>query len=633
MTDAYMEIKPDSAYYYAKELDALARKMNFKLNEAYGLDQMAYALLNLGDYPNSLHTFLSAYAIADDSKSEKNILPEKYLGPVLFLKRPVTAHLLRLDILARVIHYIGILYETAGKLDKELYYYLSAKSLKEEIENRYELTTVYSTLGRAYMAKKMPDSALFCEQKAYDLAMETGNKLYLGSILLNIGRIYSSKGNKPLAIQYYRRAHDASREQGYLRGVVACNLLLADLSKESGNIDSGLFFAKAALDVAKYQNVPSLLLRSYNSLAGIYAFIHKNDSVVKYQALVIKINNDIFNSKQQQEFQSIDFEDQQRKLKMEIAREASQNRLRIYLLLLGLFIILSVAIVLWRISVVRRRTNILLQNQKNKIQNTLTELKETQSQLIQSEKMASLGQLTAGIAHEIQNPLNFVNNFSEVNTELIGEMKQELKAGNGTEAMAIADDIEVNEQKINHHGKRADAIVRDMLQHSRAGNGQREFRNLNTVADEYLRLCYHGIKDKDSTLDVLLETNYDERVGEIKMIPQDIGRVLLNLYTNAFFAMAEKRKLKIPGYHPTLTVTTKKLTGKVELRIRDNGTGISENTVEKIFQPFFTTKPTGQGTGLGLSIAYDVITVEHGGIIRVETQEKVFTEFIVQLPG
>ncbi len=292
---------------------------------------------------------------------------------------------------------------------------------------------------------------------------------------------------------------------------------------------------------------------------------------------------------------------------------------------------------------VQQRTAELSQ-QKDALQNTLAVLKSAQTQLIQSEKMASLGELTAGIAHEIQNPLNFVNNFSEVNTELIDELQAELKAGNTKDAFSILNDIKENELKINHHGKRADAIVKGMLQHSRSSTSQKEPTDINALADEYLRLTYHGLRAKDKTFNATIQTDFDKSlsadeagIGTINIVPQDIGRVLLNLYTNAFYAVTEKKKQKpearLPdgqGYEPKVLVSTKRINEKVEIRVRDNGNGIPQKVVDKIFQPFFTTKPTGQGTGLGLSLSYDIIKA-HGGEIRVESREGEGSEFVVQL--
>jgi signal transduction histidine kinase len=265
------------------------------------------------------------------------------------------------------------------------------------------------------------------------------------------------------------------------------------------------------------------------------------------------------------------------------------------------------------------------------LENTLKNLKATQQQLVQREKMASLGELTAGIAHEIQNPLNFVNNFSEVSTELIEEMKQELKAGKNDDAIAIANNLQRNLQKIHHHGQRADAIVKGMLQHSRAGVGKKEATDINAMADEYLRLSYQGLRAKDKSFNATIETDFDKTIDKIEAIPQDIGRVLLNLYNNAFYAVAEKTRTSDEGYLPSISVSTKRLNNIVEIIVRDNGVGIPQKVVDKIFQPFFTTKPTGQGTGLGLSLSYDIIKA-HGGEITVESKEGEATQFVVVLP-
>jgi len=324
----------------------------------------------------------------------------------------------------------------------------------------------------------------------------------------------------------------------------------------------------------------------------------------------------------------------------------------IYLVLLALAI---GGFIKWRTSVLQQEKDILenkvalrtkeLKEEKDIVESTLTELKSTQAQLIQSEKMASLGELTAGIAHEIQNPLNFVNNFSEVSTELIKEMVEEVDKGNTEEVKAIAIDLIQNLEKINHHGKRAGDIVKGMLQHSRSSSGVKEPTDINALCDEYLRLTFHGLRAKDKNFNATIKTDFDNSIGKINIIPQDIGRVILNLLNNAFYVVNEKKKSPHPlkgsseTYEPTVTVTTRRLSsplasgdgGKVEIRVTDNGNGIPQKVLDKIFQPFFTTKPTGQGTGLGLSLAYDIIKA-HGGEIKVETKESEGTTFIIQLP-
>lgn len=268
--------------------------------------------------------------------------------------------------------------------------------------------------------------------------------------------------------------------------------------------------------------------------------------------------------------------------------------------------------------------------QKEELQHALNDLKATQSQLIHAEKMASLGQLTAGIAHEIQNPLNFINNFSDVNRELLHEMDEEIKKGNLDEVKLLAKDVIANQEKILHHGKRADSIVKGMLQHSRNSSGQKEPTDINKLADEYFRLSYHGIRAKDKSFNSNLVTDFDEKIPPINIVPQEIGRVLLNLVTNAFYAVGEKAKEASADYHPSVSISTKKVGNKIHVTVTDNGDGIPSEVKDKIFQPFFTTKPTGQGTGLGLSMSYDIVRT-HGGEIKVNSSDKG-AEFIVTLP-
>ncbi len=290
--------------------------------------------------------------------------------------------------------------------------------------------------------------------------------------------------------------------------------------------------------------------------------------------------------------------------------------------------------------VVMERTAELV-SQKEELEHAINDLRATQAQLVQREKMASLGELTAGIAHEIQNPLNFVNNFSEVSVELSDELQQEVTKLSIAEPeknnlFHVIKDIRSNQEKINFHGKRADSIVKGMLLHSRKSSGQKELTDINMLADEYMQLSYHGLRAKDKSFNATLDKHYDETLGKINVVPQDIGRVFLNLFTNSFYAVTEKKQKKEEAgqpYEPVVSIVTKKLGGQAEIRIRDNGLGMNRDILDKIFQPFFTTKPTGQGTGLGLSISYDIITKIHGGQMNVNTKEGEFAEFILLLPA
>lgn len=271
-----------------------------------------------------------------------------------------------------------------------------------------------------------------------------------------------------------------------------------------------------------------------------------------------------------------------------------------------------------------------LTKQKEELEEALLELKATQVQLIQAEKMASLGELTAGIAHEIQNPLNFVNNFSELTNELIDEMNEEIDKGDYEEVKTLAIDIRENLEKINHHGKRADSIVKGMLMHSRTSSGQKNLTDINSLVDEFLRLSYHGLRAKDKSFNSDFKTNFEPGLPKVAVIPQDMGRVFLNLINNAFYAVNEKKK-GAEDFKPLVEVSTKNLGKSVQITISDNGGGVPEHIKSKIFQPFFTTKPTGQGTGLGLSLSYDIVKA-HGGKLSVESKVGEGTSFSIQLP-
>ena len=617
----YAELNPDSAYYYAEKALTLARQLQLRIDEGASLHEMSYAFLNQGNYPRSLQSGLSALGILDDPASEANVLVGNFPGDDALNYRVAPPRAQRLSELAFTHQVLGILYANSNNYEKAWHHHLVARQNAIQSGNIPIQGIVELTFNRVYLNLKKSDSALTSIQRAHDWAMQSGYKRYLGSVLLNMGRTYATLGDTSLANDYYRKSLVVSGEHGYHRGVVASSLLLADYYTKSGKHDSAFQYMNRALSGAKNLDAPDLLLRVYTALTHYYRNTANNDSVVKYQALIIQINDSRFNTKQAQQFQNIDFDAQQRKEEIMATRREYQNRMQKYFLIGGLGSVLIVAIILFLNNKQKQKTNSIL----NK---TLSELKSTQAQLIQSEKMASLGELTAGIAHEIQNPLNFVNNFSEINDELLQELKAEADKGNLDEVKAIAKDIEFNSEKINHHGKRADAIVKGMLQHSRTSTGLKEPTDLNALADEYLRLAYLGLKAKDKSFNSTIKTELDTGVGKINVNPQDMARVMLNLINNAFYAVNEKQKQQLNGYEPTVIVSTERHGGKVEIRVKDNGNGIPQQILDKIFQPFFTTKPTGQGTGLGLSLSYDIVTAQ-GGELKVETKEGEGSEFII----
>ncbi|MEP6727649.1 MAG: ATP-binding protein, partial [Bacteroidota bacterium] len=325
-----------------------------------------------------------------------------------------------------------------------------------------------------------------------------------------------------------------------------------------------------------------------------------------------------------------DFQKRQEIQAAEKAKSEQLARTKQVALIIGLLLVLILAIVLFNGYRNKHKANQLLEN-------AMTDLQSAQAQLVQNEKMASLGELTAGIAHEIQNPLNFVNNFSELNREMISDLNNALQKGDIEEARQITSDLEGNEEKVMHHGKRADAIVKNMLQHSRGAAGQREPINVNSLADEYIKLALNGQRSKDKGFNATVETNFDNSIGTVLIIPSEIGRVLLNLLNNAFYAVSAKNFETAPeGFEPRILVSTKLAryaAGKtgIEIKVKDNGPGIPATNLNKIFQPFFTTKPTGQGTGLGLSLSYDIVKA-HGGELVAESREGQGSEFTIRLP-
>jgi two-component system, NtrC family, sensor kinase len=409
---------------------------------------------------------------------------------------------------------------------------------------------------------------------------------------------------------------------------------ISALYKTLNKPDSSIYYAERGIEEANKISYISGILEGSKILAEYYESIDPQKAL-KYFKLTSETEKKLYGSGNMQVMKDMIAQSDKKQVEIETAKVEYQNRLRMNAILGIAFTLLVIAIFLFINS--RRK-----QKAKLKIEKAYDLLKSTQAQLIQSEKMASLGELTAGIAHEIQNPLNFVNNFSEVNSELIDELDEEAIKGNLEEVRTIAKDIKENGQKINHHGKRASDIVKGMLQHSRTSSGVKEPTDINALADEYLRLAYHGLRAKDKSFNAEFKTDFDPNLPKISVIPQDIGRVLLNLINNAFYAVAPpppKGGIEDPNYihKPTVTVSTSYLPlsggmrGACLISVKDNGPGIPSSIKDKIFQPFFTTKPTGQGTGLGLSLSYDIVKA-HGGEIKVESREGEGTEFIIQLP-
>ncbi len=475
-------------------------------------------------------------------------------------------------------------------------YAIKAAKLGEKMGDKGIQAASFSKAALAKANLNQHSEALMLAKRAIALADTVDQPLITNQAYSSMGFVLKSQKKWKEAIQFYEKSLASLKD--------------ADLFiEENGNL------FKEMSECYEQTGNMAKALEMYKQYTVIADSVHSRDNIQKATELTMNFE--------------FDKKEQAAKVKQDAKDELNQTRMIGLLSGLGLSLIIIIGALIGYRG--KQRANALLRKQNDEIENTLVRLKEAQSQLIHSEKMASLGELTAGIAHEIQNPLNFVNNFSEVSNELIDEMREELAKGNGQLASEIAGDIRQNLEKISHHGKRADAIVKGMLQHSRSSSGVAEPTDINALADEYLRLAYHGLRAKDKDFNANLKTDFDVTVGKINVVPQDIGRVILNLITNAFYAVTEKEKQGLSGYEPTVSVSTTKVRDMIEVKVADNGNGIPQKVLDKIFQPFFTTKPTGQGTGLGLSLAYDIVKA-HGGKLKVETKEGDGSVFIIQLP-
>ena len=627
----------DSALVYSKQLLPLTQKLNYKIDEAYAMDLIA-DIMNYQNNQKTLETFFKGVEIAENRGSENNILPLKYLKMMIYWHPNFTSLLaknnwspgyFRRAILASLYQDLGHAYGKIMPNQQKLLFYMSkAIELYKLQKDTFGIGLSYVNIAEYFNSTDQLDSSLSYAEKAYDMY-----KAYTGKhqgdenmALSLIGTIHFKKGYYPPAINELRQSIQMGLIYQQAENWLAYFTLSEYFFKIGAN-DSSLYYAHKTYDITRQINLPEEMQKASAMLARVYEKKGINDSALKYFGVSLALSDSINNADKKRKLQSQDFEEQvhQQELQNEKAK------VKLYSLLGGLAILLIVAFFLFKNNLQRKKINRILQKKNREIEKTLNDLKSTQAQLIQSAKMASLGELTAGIAHEIQNPLNFVNNFSEVNKELLSEMKSEMDNGNLDDAKAIANDVIANEEKINHHGKRADAIVKGMLQHSQASTGKKEPTDINTLADEYLRLSYHGFRAKDKEFNATMKTDFDKNIEKIKIIPQDIGRVLLNLYNNAFYAVKEKSKQQNENYEPTVRIVTKKIADKILITVSDNGNGIPQKVLDKIFQPFFTTKPTGQGTGLGLSLSYDIIKA-HGGEIKVETKEGEGSEFIIIIP-
>jgi signal transduction histidine kinase len=604
LAEAYRSAFPDSALFYGQRSLSLARRAKFPKGEIRGLLGISVVQRDLGNHSIALDDALKAVEIAKTN----NVLQE------------IPISLIR----------VGNVYLYSRNFREALKNYLLAdEALKVTPDDFYQAVN-WIFMSSSYTELNELDSALEFIHKAFPALSRYDNlsPLYFRTL----GRIQAKSGNNQLALDNYRQGIKSALTKGDLRTGSTLFNSAAALYRKMGLVDSAIYYAKQGFHYGQDLAFKNQILDASTLLADLYEEKKDISQSLYYHKMASAAKDSMYSAQKMYAMQSVIMNEQERQRESEAAKIAYQNKVRQLALMAGLLVFLVIASILYRNTVYKQKANTLLKKQKQEIQDTLTELKATQAQLIQSEKMASLGELTAGIAHEIQNPLNFVNNFSDLNTELITEASLAMDVGNQSEVKKLLSSISQNEEKIKIHGRRAENIVRGMLQHSRESKGQKEPTDINLLADECLRLSYQGLFAKDINFNAALHTDFDQTIGKINIMPQEMGRVFLNLFSNAFYAVSEKKKLLPEGYEPAVSVASSSQNGSVIIKVRDNGNGIPEKVISKIFQPFFTTKPTGQGTGLGLSLSYDIVKA-HGGEIKVTTKEGGGSEFIIQLPS
>ncbi len=622
LAQQYSFFKPDSGIKIVQHAYSLAVSTKFTRYQRRSLVLLANLYVGVGNFPKAMQLYYDALRLAEIEHDDYAII--------------------------QTYNNMGSTYAQMADFPKALQYLRLAKqkhadylAKNKNVPAKFRRTYVYilNNLAETFLFSDQLDSAALYLDAGIKAQEQAHFYDLKGAFMADLGILQGRRGHPDTAMKYFHQAEKAQLTTKDLTNLDILYFAEAHLYKRINKTDSAIFYAQKALSSAREGNYLPDAERASKLLYQLYDQQHNITLAYKYYKTATEISDSLINRDKIRELASLDFEDKQKRQELAAAKIEYEAAVRSYVLGGGIVVLLLLAFIFWRNARQRKEANNLLQQQKEEIEATLEQLKATQTQLVQSEKMASLGELTAGIAHEIQNPLNFVNNFSEVSAEMIEEMQEELKNGDKEEAIAISEDIKENLQKIRHHGKRADGIVKGMLEHSRASTGKKESTDLNKLADEYLRLAYHGLRAKDKSFNAELITNFDDKLPKVNAVVQDMGRVLLNLFNNAFYAVQQKAKTAGSDYKPTVEITTsaprppKGGAEGVVVSVRDNGTGIPDNIKEKIMQPFFTTKPTGEGTGLGLSLSYDIVVKGHGGSISINTNESEGTEMIVSLPA
>jgi two-component system NtrC family sensor kinase len=598
LCNQYMFNKPDSALFYGYQAINIAREVGFPKGEVDAMQASAIALNTLGNFSKAFQITLQGVNLA-------NKIGQKEMKGMLLLG------------LGHTYTNIGD-YKNASKYFQQAYLVLDSVQ-KSEAHPLPMATLAISYLGNAYLELNKIDSATFYNQMAYEKSIQLETNWLSNITLINQARVEERNGHFDLAKSYL---YQSTKEATSTFWLFQANFDMAQLHYRLGESDSSIFYATKSLNIANASGIYTNIIDANEFLSQIYREIDF-EKALAYSTHAIAYNDSLTHLANITDFETIaGFDEQQKEFEIAAAETAFKNSFRQILLLSGLGVIIIIALIIFRGYRKEKQAAYSLLQKNQQVESALRQLKSTQAQLIQSEKMASLGELTAGIAHEIQNPLNFVNNFSEVSAEMVDEMNEELEKGDIEEAKFIGKDLKENLSKINHHGKRADAIVKGMLEHSRTSSGGKELIDVNYLASEYLSLAYQSFKSKNEGVNITLITELDPTISKIELVRADIGKVLLNILNNAFYACTHSEFLiQNSELKPLVTVSTSPLQGGrgVKISVSDNGPGIPDSFKEKIFQPFFTTKPTGQGTGLGLSLSYDIVKA-HGGELRVESQ-------------
>ncbi|GAA4011343.1 hypothetical protein GCM10022408_24700 [Hymenobacter fastidiosus] len=598
ISDQYWALQTDSAQAYAQRALDLSRQIRYRHGECAALNRLGAALRE-SNLARALELFQQSLRLAEATND-----------------RAMQAQNLRS---------IGIIYVYLRDRDQGLAYYFQALRLGRQLRDDHRVVIDLSNIGLAYDLYDETDSARYFQQQAYQLAQRIHSPT--NYILYGLGNVARKQGRPAEALAYYRRSLAESAVRHHLRSSHFSFVGLATLYQQQGRADSSIYYARRGCQAARANGFLRGVLNSSTLLTQAFKVRGPIDSAFKYQSLMLAMKDTLFGQEKVMRLQNITYTERQRAQQTAAEQQALKARYRLYGLLAGLAVLLVFIGLLVRNYRQQRRANAALQA-------SLAELKTTQDQLVQREKMAFLGELTAGVAHELQNPLGFVKKFAEVSTVLVDEINGAQRlARDGRLEREILDGLKQNLANISQHGQRATAIIKGMLEHARTGSSPRELTDLNALAGENLRLAYQGMRNLHPDFSATLTVHLAPDLAPVPVIAQDLGRVVLNLCANAFYAVRQRR-LRQPGseYRPEVTLVTHSLPGGVEIRVRDNGTGMAAAVQARVFEAFFTTKPVGEGTGLGLSLSHDIISTGHGGTLTVESREGEGTEFVITLP-